>query len=147
MLRISKLADYATMIMVFCARDPAASYTAKKIATETFIQQPTVSKVLKLLAKHQLMISQRGMHGGYQLAKAATQITMADVVAAVDGQIALTECSQHDSHCELSKKCTTRQNWQVINGIIYQALMKISLADMLQEHLPLTQPAQLLTKH
>ncbi len=130
MLRISKLADYATMVMAFCAREPENSHTAKEIALATRLQLPTVSKLLKILARHQLLLSQRGVQGGYQLAKEPYAITMAEVVAAVDGPIALTECNHHASVCGLAKCCTTKKSWQTINQVVSQTLSNITLADI-----------------
>lgn len=133
MLRISKLADYATMIMTVCARVNEHSYTAKKLAEETRLQLPTVSKILKLLLKQGLLVSQRGAQGGYQLAKPAREISMAEVIAAVDGPIALTECNHAASQCGLMKSCATKYSWQLINLAIHEALSNISLADMIEQ--------------
>ncbi|MCD6047262.1 MAG: system Fe-S cluster assembly regulator [Gammaproteobacteria bacterium] len=130
MLRISKLADYATMIMAYCAHAPEQSYTAKKIAEATKIQLPTVSKLLKLLAKGHLLLSQRGVQGGYQIAKPPREISMADIIAAVDGPIALTECNHGISDCGLIQNCATKHSWQLINIAIQDALSKVSLAQM-----------------
>jgi FeS assembly SUF system regulator len=130
MLRISKLADYATMIMTHAARLPDHSLTAKQIAQEIKLPQPTASKILKLLAKAQLVCSQRGAQGGYQLLRKANEISLADIVAAIDGQIALTECSHGGSHCDLADNCATQNSWKLINQIVYQALSEISLADI-----------------
>lgn len=130
MLKISKLADYATMIMAYCAHAPEQSYTAKKIAEATKIQLPTVSKLLKLLTKEQLLLSHRGVQGGYQIAKPAKEISMANVIEAVDGPIALTECNHGVSDCGLIKNCSTKHSWQLINIAIQDALSKISLAQM-----------------
>jgi FeS assembly SUF system regulator len=130
MLRISKLADYATMIMVRSARSPNESLTAKKIAQDMRLQQPTVSKILKLLAKAKLLNSQRGVQGGYKLSKAANEITVADIIAAIDGQIALTECNHDLSTCDLASSCSTKDSWKLINHAIYQVLSEMSLADL-----------------
>jgi FeS assembly SUF system regulator len=130
MLKISKLADYATMIMVYCAHAPEQSYAAKKVAEATKIQLPTVSKLLKLLAKGQLLVSQRGVQGGYHLAKPPREISMANIIEAVDGPIALTECNHSISECDLIQNCATKHSWQLINVAIQDALSKISLAQM-----------------
>ena len=134
MLRISKLADYATVIMVYCAKESDTPHTAKEIAQATQIKQPTVSKLLKLLAKNNLLNSQRGAQGGYTLGRQAAAINMADLIAAVDGQIALTNCHSEENPCELLKRCSTKHSWQVINTAIYQALKSVSLSDMLDAH-------------
>ena len=131
MLRISKLADYATVVMVYCARQPENFYTAKMLAEVTTLQLPTVSKVLKMLVRKNLLISHRGASGGYQLARPAQTINIAQIVAAVDGPLALTECNHPLSQCEFMKNCSTKHSWQIINRVIDAALTKISLAEML----------------
>jgi FeS assembly SUF system regulator len=131
MLRISKLADYATIIMVYCGRHPEQSFNAHVIADATNVSRPTVSKILKLLGKANLLISQRGTKGGYQLAKKPEQITMAEVIAAIDGRISLTECNHGQTHCELLSNCATQSSWQVINKAVFDALSQVSLAHMI----------------
>lgn len=130
MLRISKLADYATLIMAYAARTPDMPLTAKKTASDLGLQYPTVSKILKRLAKANLLISMRGAQGGYQLAHVPTEINIAEIISVMDGPIALTKCSHVLLHCTLSQNCTTKNNWQSINQIIYEKLAEVSLADM-----------------
>ncbi len=134
MLKISKLADYATVIMVYFAKHHKESHNAKQIAESTHISQPTVSKLLKLLTKSELLISQRGALGGYALTRAPSTINVAQIIAVVDGQIALTDCHNKEHPCELLKRCSTKQGWTLINSAIYKALINISLADMIEAH-------------
>ena len=106
---------------------------------------PTVSKVLKLLARSGLVVSERGKHGGYRLARAAEAICVSDIVDAVEGPIAVTECSSEaHSCCELQGKCPTENNWVRINEAIRQALRGITLADMVRPNLPVLIPLRRL---
>ncbi len=91
---------------------------------------PTVSKLLKQLAKHGLVESIRGAHGGYRLARRPELITVADVVSALEGPIALTQCSVHGGGCAIEPHCGVRSNWRLINGAIRQALESVTLAQM-----------------
>lgn len=128
MLRISKVTDYGTVIMAQLARYPARSQTANEIAQRTRIPLPMTSKILKQLTQHRLLLSQRGTQGGYSLALAPEKISLADIVNALDGDIALTECTQSVSQCVLEMGCTMRSNWSLINRILQTVLANISLA-------------------
>lgn len=132
MLRISKLADYSTAIMAYLAKQIGQSCNAKQIAVATHLTVPTVSKLLKRLTQAGLLIAQRGTNGGYQLAFAAQHISLAKIIAAIDGTIALTDCGDHAQHCELEQHCRTKHSWQIINRTISQALENINLVDMMQ---------------
>lgn len=136
MFRISKLTDYGTMVMVYLAHHQHSVKTAKDITEETKIALPTVTKLLKILTRGKLLCSYRGMNGGYSLAKAPDQISIVNIVEAIEGTIGLTECSIQASHCYLEGKCITRHNWRFINQAIYQALYKINLADMAEPFTP-----------
>ncbi len=130
MLKLGKLADYGTMIMTVLAAEPERLYPTQELADRTHVAAPTVAKLLKLLAKAGLVESVRGAHGGYRLARAATSITVADVIAAIDGPIGLTQCSVHKGDCAVESTCGVRGNWRLINTAIQQALKAVSLADM-----------------
>src|SRR5579864_457389 len=93
MLRMSKLADYGTVIMTAIARDPDSVHSASSLAAATGVAMPTVSKVLKTLSRGGLVVSVRGVNGGYLLPRPPERITLADVIAAVDGPFGMTECS------------------------------------------------------
>lgn len=130
MLRISKLTDYAVVLATHLAACPQP-HNVRDLALETRIPQPTVSKVLKRLARHGLVVSQRGVHGGYRLARGADEINVADVIAALEGPIAVTECSNHVQHaCEYEGGCGVQAHWQRINSAVHDALSGITLADM-----------------
>jgi FeS assembly SUF system regulator len=130
MLKISKLADYATVIMSFLALKPGQVWSAVQIAEQVQVAAPAVSKVLKLLAKANIVTASRGAVGGYRLVRSSMAITVAEIIAAVDGAPALTECSQKNTLCAQHTVCAIRGNWQLINRIVLQALQSISLAEM-----------------
>src|SRR6185436_7791319 len=122
MLRITKLTDYAVLVLSDMAA-PGESRAARDVAENTHIPQPTVSKVLKLLSRAGLVVSERGKNGGYRLSRNADGITVADIVDAVEGPIAVTECSADERGCcDLEGHCATETNWVRINDAIRQAL-------------------------
>ena len=136
MLRLSKLTDYAVVVLVRLAGAPGVQ-TSPGIATATGIPEPTVAKVLKALAAGSLVASQRGAHGGYRLLRSLSAIPIADVITAIDGPIALTACVDGAvSGCESQGLCPMRGRWDPVNEAIYQALTSISLADMQEAAIP-----------
>ena len=139
MIKISKLADYATVIMGYLAQTPEKRYSAAQVAKALQITLPTVSKVLKLLNEAQLVNSERGVNGGYQLVRAPEQISVAEVITAIDGKPAMTECSKEEALCSRNAVCALRENWQIINRAIMDLLDNLSLVDM---NRPLTQSLQ-----
>lgn len=130
MLRIAKLTDYATVLMVRLAREPGRCFSAAQLADELGVPRPTVAKLLKRLLHAQLLASVRGAGGGYSLAHAPHAISVADVVNAIEGPVALTECARGKGNCSLERGCATRANWQLINRAVRVALDAVSLADM-----------------
>ncbi len=130
MLRLSKLTDYAVVVLVRLAGAPAMQ-TSPGIAAATGIPEPTVAKVLKTLTTGGLVTSQRGARGGYRLNRPLEDIPIADVIAAIDGPIALTACVDGSvSECECHTMCAMRGRWDPVNDAILHALNAISLADM-----------------
>jgi FeS assembly SUF system regulator len=132
MLRISKLADYAILVMSSIASHQHL-LSAKDIASDTKLAEPTVSKLLKLLARSNLLQSERGAKGGYKLIRPTANITVLQIIEAIDGRIAMTECDKENSYCAIETICTVSKNWQKISGAIRNALKEISLADMQAE--------------
>jgi FeS assembly SUF system regulator len=131
MIKLSRMADYGVVVMTHLARDPSAFHTAPDVAAATALPAPTVSKLLKLMANSDLLESQRGTKGGYALTRQASEITMADIIGAVDGPIALTDCVGSDGTvCEIEALCPTRTNWKRINDVLVQALSGVTLAEM-----------------
>jgi len=129
MLRLSKLADYGTQVMTYMARDQAV-HSASEVSTGLGIAAPTVSKILKMLVRKNLVDSVLGAKGGYLLARHPAEISIAEIINAMDGPISITECSG-TTICERESTCSTRSNWQGINHIIQDALEKVNLAEMI----------------
>lgn len=133
MIRLSKLADYGIVIMTHMSRHPKRQHNASAIATESHIPLPMASKILKGLVRAGLLASHRGAKGGYGLARPAELISVADVITALDGPIAVTACIENSpGECEIELLCPARANWQRINDAIRQALAGISMAEMAQ---------------
>lgn len=132
MLRVSKLTDYATVVMTGLAAAGDGVLSAQVLAERAHLEAPTVSKLLKQLAQAGLVVSTRGINGGYRLARAPREISIADVVVAIEGPIGMTECSVHAGACGHEPHCGVRVNWQRINQAIATALAEVSLADMVK---------------
>jgi FeS assembly SUF system regulator len=130
MLRISKLTDYATLLLARLAQVPEACVPASQLAEATGLEVPTVSKVLKTLAKSDLVDSVRGVNGGYRLSRAPEQISVAAIVRAMEGPIALTECALEPGLCSHEVNCQLRGNWQRIGQAVEEALEALSLPDL-----------------
>ena len=132
MLRISKLTDYGTVLLAHLAAHETAVCSAADVANATGIALPTVSKLLKSLARAELVTSTRGANGGYQLARSPSDISAADVIDALEGPVSITECSSGDSLCEHEDVCSVGGAWQRINVAIRRALDDVSLNDLLR---------------
>jgi FeS assembly SUF system regulator len=150
MLRVTKLADYGIIMLTFFANHPESTYNARDIANAVKLPLPVASKVLKLLGKSGLLTSHRGTKGGYGLARPPEEISLASIIHALEGPIAVTACSDANQNCGLETECPVRTNWNMINQAIHSALDKISLAQMKQPLQPslisLTSPIQPSTK-
>lgn len=136
MVRLTNLADYAVVVLSHAAGElESTRLSAGGVAEATGIPLPTVAKVAGLLTKAGLLVSQRGAGGGFELARAPQDITIAEVIEAVDGPIALTQCVEHDNgstygDCAHSNMCNMRPHWQIINLRVRDALAGLSLADV-----------------
>jgi len=130
MIILSKLADYGVIVATHLAALPDRQVTAGAVATATRLPQATVSKLLKSLAHAGLVTATRGPFGGYRLARGAEAISVAEVVAAIDGDIGLTQCSVHVDECTRTTYCPTRPHWAAINRAVGQALAAVSLDAM-----------------
>ncbi|HEY6545041.1 MAG TPA: SUF system Fe-S cluster assembly regulator [Dokdonella sp.] len=130
MLRVSKLTDYATVVMACLAARGSDLASAQALADSARLEVPTVSKLLKQLAQAGLVVSTRGVNGGYRLARAPEGITIADIVIAIEGPIGMTECSVHSGVCGHEPHCGVRVNWRRINQAIAGALASVTLAEM-----------------
>jgi FeS assembly SUF system regulator len=132
-IRLSNLADYAVVVMTAAAKCDDPRLSAAAVAAHTGIPAPTVAKLMGTLAKHGLLVSTRGVAGGFHLARAASEISVAAIVEAVDGPIALTACQEGEvSACALTGSCAVKPHWAPINGAVRNALLAVSLADLLQ---------------
>jgi FeS assembly SUF system regulator len=130
MLRISKLTDYATVILAALAEQPDKLHTAAALAARTRVAAPTVSKLLKQLHHAGLVASTRGLHGGYQLARPASAISAAAILDALEGPLALTDCSVGHGLCGIEDTCRVGRSWQRVNLAIRRALYDVSLAQL-----------------
>jgi FeS assembly SUF system regulator len=132
MLRVSRLTDYATVVMTCIAAHPDDVLSAVQIADETRLELPTVSKLLKALGHAALVESFRGVNGGYRLARSADGISLAEIVEALEGPIGMTECSVAEGQCDRESQCGVRGSWQRISSVLDHTLRAVSLADMLK---------------
>lgn len=130
MLRISRLTDYATVILATLAQAPGRVQTSACLAEQTKLALPTVSKLLKQLQRAGLVASTRGLRGGYQLARPATDISAGDILDALEGPFALTDCSSGHSQCGIEKSCRVGNAWQRLNVSIRRSLSEVSLAQL-----------------
>ena len=129
MLRISKMTDYAIVMMVELTRQ-GETLSAHALADRVHVEVPTASKVLKLLAGAGLLNSYRGANGGYRVNRPAGRISVAEVISAIEGPIAMTECSVEPGLCHQEGSCNLRSNWQRISVAVSRALENVSLAEM-----------------
>ncbi|MFP2931022.1 SUF system Fe-S cluster assembly regulator [Pyxidicoccus sp. 3LG] len=133
MLRMSKMTDYGIVLMTELARAEGDTRTTRELAARTRVPLPSASKVLKGLLQAGLVVSHRGASGGYGLARPAAELSLAELVTALEGPVALTECGVHTTGgapCELEAVCQVRGHWRLINTAIQDALGRLSLADL-----------------
>tara|TARA_B000000441_G_C21576708_1_gene251851 strand:+ start:164 stop:616 length:453 start_codon:yes stop_codon:yes gene_type:complete len=130
-MKINKLTDYSIVILAnLVAKDENAMYTAKELSEFSGIPLPTVTRILKMLSNKGILESQRGAQGGYELTKNSTEISVAEVIEAMEGPIALTECASDDCGCAFEPSCAVGKPWQKINKAVNDVLRNISLSDM-----------------
>lgn len=131
MLRIGKLTDYALLIMSQLAKTPDTISSATSLAEKLHLSAPTVSKILKILSEAGLVSAIRGAEGGYHLARPAGTITITDILSAMEGELAMTECCESSQLCVIDSMCTMRENWKKINKLLQSVLNRFTLLDML----------------
>ncbi|MFY2557007.1 SUF system Fe-S cluster assembly regulator [Corallococcus terminator] len=135
MLRMSKMTDYGIVLMTELARAEGGTRTTRELAARTRVPLPSASKVLKGLLQAGLVVSHRGANGGYGLSRPAASLSLAELVASLEGPVALTECGVHTSGggapCELESVCQIRGHWKLINHAIQEALGRLTLADLI----------------
>jgi FeS assembly SUF system regulator len=131
MMRLSKLTDYAVVMMVHMGQADGRVFSAAQISEETGVPAPTVAKLLKELARGGLLASIRGVNGGYRMERTPEDISIAEIVQALEGPIALTACVDGaDDNCNVESLCGMRGNWNKVNTAIRSALEGVSLAEM-----------------
>lgn len=126
------MADYAVVILAEMVRLDRDLCTAGKLASKTNLPEPTVAKVLKLLARGEIIVSTRGANGGYKLGRTADAISIASIVTALDGPIALTACIEGSEECCTHfEGCPIKEQWAPVNNAMRAALENVSLAQMI----------------
>ena len=130
MLRVTKLTDYATVLLTVLAARPGGVLSAAELAEQSGLEIPTVAKVLRPLAQAALVEGFRGAGGGYRLARDAAAISLVEIVEAMEGPLGMTECSLHDGACGIEQSCGVRANWRRINDVVADALRGVTLAQM-----------------
>ena len=134
MVRIDKLTDYGLVLLTCIARGHNATLrTARDLAAESGLPLPTVSRLLQTLHKGELLVSHRGIKGGYTLSKPPREISVASVITALEGPITLTVCSSGvEGQCDLEAHCAIKSNQRVINNAVGAVLEQLTLADLMQ---------------
>lgn len=130
MIRISKLSDYALVIMGYMGKNPDYVAQTSDIALNTHISKPTAAKILKRLAKHNLLESIRGTSGGYKLTKAPSSISVANIIEIIEGPMAIMDCSLGQEHCAMYSNCGINAPWVQINRVIIKSLDTIKVSDL-----------------
>lgn len=140
MLRISKLTDYGTLVLAQLPVCTKGLSNAGQVAAATHLSQATVSKLLKALVRAGIVVSERGSHGGYALARPDDEISAAEIIDAIEGPVAITECSSAVGRCSLEPTCQVGSAWQGINLSIRRALNEVSLADLQTRQISMPPP-------
>lgn len=131
MIRMSKMADYAFIVLAQMAGEKKGAWAASDLAERTTLPTPTVAKLMKLLAKGGVVTAQRGAQGGYTLAVLPSEISIAKIVEAVDGPIALTDCVDQGEHiCAVRSLCPMCGGWDKVNKAMRSALETVFLSDL-----------------
>jgi FeS assembly SUF system regulator len=131
MLKLNRITDYAIIVLARMAREPERLVTAPQLAQDSAVPLPTVAKVLKDLAREGVLRSERGVHGGYKLARAPAAITVLEIIRALEGPVSLTACVDGtEGSCDVETLCPMRGNWDRVNRAIRAALESVSLAEM-----------------
>ena len=134
MIRLGKMTDYGLVLMSQIARRPPSElHTARDLACECHLPLPTVSKLLKRLLRSGLLASHRGIKGGYSLARESHLISLAEIISALEGPLALTECSTDIvGLCDLESCCPIKNNQKIISQVLRGALEKVTLSDLIR---------------
>lgn len=133
MIKLSRMSDYAVVVLETLSRKAGTPMSASLIAIESLLPEPTVAKVLKQMAAGGLVSSSRGVNGGYEIARSATEISVFDIVSVIEGRLALTACvegGEEEHSCALSGACAMTGRWDKVNDAVRNAFKGITLADM-----------------
>lgn len=134
MIKLSKMTDYAVVILAELAHGDGILMTASGLSEKTGLPEPTVAKVLKLLARGGMIESSRGINGGYKLIKMPGDISMASVITSLEGPVQLTSCVDgNEECCNHSLNCAMKGKWNPVNAAMQKALEDVSLAQMLEQ--------------
>ena len=138
MIRITRVTDYGIVLLTYFARSSEETlHTARDLARDSHLPLPTVNKVLKTLTRHGLLESHRGVKGGYTLSRHPEEISVAEIISATEGPVAMTECTvDGPGGCDHESECPVSDNWQRINQAIQEALDGITLAEMTRPMAP-----------
>ncbi len=132
MIKVSKMADYAVVVLATLARSDDALMTASGVSGKTGLPEPTVAKVLKLLSREDFLESIRGANGGYRLSQPPEKIPVAKIITVVDGPISLTSCVDgSDQTCGYESRCAVKGRWNGVNYAVRDALERVTLKDMM----------------
>tara|TARA_B100001564_G_C20529901_1_gene619233 strand:- start:409 stop:837 length:429 start_codon:yes stop_codon:yes gene_type:complete len=132
MLRVSRLTDYAVLVLCHLASKPGVLVSAKQVSDATSITETTSSKILKLLNKSKIISSTRGAKGGYCLEKKLDAVSIIDVIAAIDGSPSVTMCcEENQGNCDLESLCSSKQGWNKVNKALLSTLSSFTLADFI----------------
>ncbi|MDE0723109.1 MAG: SUF system Fe-S cluster assembly regulator [Alphaproteobacteria bacterium] len=138
MMKLSKMSDYAVVMMTLMGADPLANHTATTVAEKSGLTVPTVRKLMKMLSKAGLLNSTRGVNGGYTFAKNPNMINVSEIIEAVDGPIAMTTClDRTQTTCVMDSHCPTKDRWHVINDAVRTALQAVTLGQFIEPTNPL----------
>src|SRR6476661_7737433 len=132
MIRLGKLTDYGLLLMAEIARSPRELHTARDLSASCKLPLPTASKVLKTLLQSRLLLSHRGTRGGYSLVREPRQISITEIISALEGPMALTERSSDDAACDREASCPMKDNQRIINQVSHGALAKVMLSDLIR---------------
>lgn len=137
MLRLSRLTDYAVVALYELSCDDSAQLSAQALSKSTALSEPTVAKVLKLLARARIVRSQRGHQGGYSLARSPKAISLHDIITAIEGPVSLTACVEFGEGCDMQGECRIFGKWERVNHAVSQTLEEITLAELIEDFSPI----------
>ena len=131
MIRLSKLTDYASVLLATIARDPNRIFSAAQLAEISSVPKPTCVKLLKLLVRHGVLRSAQGSHGGYILAREPAAIPLKTIIEAIEGPMAITECGTDETLCRITDHCTVMSRWRELGDQVNHLLTRVTLEDLI----------------